>query len=688
MSTTPATGGPRIRQLPSQLINQIAAGEVVERPASVAKELIENSLDAGADRIDIDLEQGGIKLLRVRDNGCGIPREELALALSRHATSKIASLADLEAVVSLGFRGEALPSIASVAHLEISSRALGAEQAWVLRGDGGDLMAEPQPAAHPTGTTVEVRDLFYNTPARRKFLRAEKTELGHIDQVVRRFALARAETRFRLRHNGRPLFDLPAAPGEEGMRARLIQLVGEGFVEHALGLAEQAVGLRLHGWVATPAFSRSQADVQFFYVNGRLVRDKLVTHAVRQAFQDVLHHARHPAYVLFLELPAVMVDVNVHPAKQEVRFREGRQVHDFIFRALHRRLAAGALGAPGGFKDFRSQVDETNPLRAPDQGRVPPCQSDPDLAIAEGYGTWEASLDGQCLPRAVPSPFRARVASLGMPLAGLTDALSGQVTAGGLAGPAAEVAGGEEGLASIPPLGYALAQLLGIYILSQTADALIIVDMHAAHERITYERLKQSWTTSAGEAGVAWGMDESGDYVAVGPGVAQDGRMTGDGADARARPGHPGAGWLRRQPLLVPVALRVSEREAELAEVNRDFFARFGLNLDRVGAASLAVREIPVLLQGADPVALVRDLLADLVVHGRSDLIQERVNEVLARLACHRSVRAHRRLTLEEMNALLRELELTLRGDQCNHGRPTWVRLSLAELDRLFGRGR
>ncbi len=316
---------------------------MVERPASVAKELIENSLDAGADRIEIDLEQGGVKLLRVRDNGAGIPREDLALALSRHATSKIASLADLEAVASLGFRGEALPSIASVSRLEVRSRARDAEEAWSIRGDGGDRLDEPAPASHPIGTTVEVRDLFYNTPARRKFLRAEKTELGHIEQVVRRIALARQGARFRLNHNGRTLLDLPAAAGEEGMRRRLAQLAGEGFLEHALTVDEAAVDLRLQGWVAAPAFSRSQADLQFFYVNGRLVRDKLVTHAVRQAFQDVLHHNRHPAYVLYLELPPVLVDVNVHPAKQEVRFREGRQVHDFIFRALHRRLAEGEM---------------------------------------------------------------------------------------------------------------------------------------------------------------------------------------------------------------------------------------------------------------------------------------------------------------------------------------------------------
>ncbi len=630
----------RIRQLPAQLVNQIAAGEVVERPASVAKELIENSLDAGADRIEIDLEQGGVKLLRVRDNGSGIPREDLALALSRHATSKIASLADLEAVASLGFRGEALPSIASVSRLEVRSRARDAEEAWSIRGDGGDRLDEPAPAAHPIGTTVEVRDLFYNTPARRKFLRAEKTELGHIEQVVRRIALARQGARFRLNHNGRTLLDLPAAEGEEGMRRRLAQLAGEGFLEHALAVAEEAVDLRLQGWVAAPAFSRSQADLQFFYVNGRLVRDKLVTHAVRQSFQDVLHQSRHPAYVLYLDLPPLLVDVNVHPAKQEVRFREGRQVHDFIFRALHRRLAEGEMGRGVAALGVLDAGPGFGFGTGPAEPEAPPRQLPMSPRIAERRGDWLAHLD---LQRPDPAALSGVTGAgpVGALTAGLLDVRSG-------ARP------GAEELGEIPPLGYALAQLQGIYILSQAADGLVIVDMHAAHERIGYERLKQSW-----EAGLAEG----------GPG----GDLT------------PG---LRRQPLLVPVVVRVSEREADLAEASAGVLTRFGLVVDRVGEASLAVREIPVLLQGADAEGLLRDLLADLVVHGRSDMLQTRVNEILATLACHRAVRAHRRLTLEEMNALLRDMERTERADQCNHGRPTWIRLSLAELDRLFARGR
>jgi len=592
-----------IRMLPPQLVNQIAAGEVVERPASVAKELIENSLDAGARSIRIDAEQGGVKLLRVRDDGAGIPREELQLALARHATSKIADLGDLEAVATLGFRGEALPSIASVSRLELRSRAAGCGQAYAVASDGSDALGEPVPVAHPPGTTVEVRDLFYNTPGRRKFLRSEKTELGHLEQLVRRVGLARWELGLRLTHNGRSLLDLPSAEGDPRRRERrLCELVGAGFLEHALSLDETAVGLRLHGWVARPGFSRSQADLQFFYVNGRMVRDKLVAHAVRQAFQDVLHHGRHPAFVLYLELPPLLVDVNVHPAKHEVRFREARQVHDFIFRTLHRRLAGGAVAVPSG-----PTVDEP---AAPT--RLPPA------------------------PEPYQTPIRLRV---GEPPPDYRPSFAAQEP-----GPLASEAGAEAGHAATapPPLGYALGQLHGVYVLAQAADGLVVVDMHAAHERIGYERLKQAWAEGA----------------------------------------------VRGQPLLVPVVVAVSKREADLAERHAEDFTRLGLRVDRLGETSLAVREVPAVLRGADAEAMVRDLLADLVVHGTSERLREDVNGVLATMACHGAVRANRRLTLDEMNALLREMERTERADQCNHGRPTWVKLSLAELDRLFLRGR
>lgn len=601
----------RIRQLPAQLINQIAAGEVVERPASVAKELIENSLDSGADRIEIDAEQGGVKLLRVRDNGAGIPLEDLSLALSRHATSKIADLRDLESVVTLGFRGEALPSIASVSRLELTSRHRDADQAWCIRSDGSESAAEPIPSSHPVGTTVEVRDLFYNMPARRKFLRTDKTEFSHVEQLVRRVALARREVGIRLSHNGRSILELSAARAEAvSVERRLTELLGAGFLEHALAVEREAVGLRLHGWVASPGFSRSQSDLQFFYVNGRTVRDKLVGHAVRQAYRDVLHHGRHPAYVLYLDLPPALVDVNVHPAKHEVRFREGRQVHDFVFRTLHRRLADGTTQGDG-------QTAET---RMPDAGVALP--------------TLTPTMTDSPEPRQWPMPLRVAERPSGYRFSFETQRPPYSAETGVVQEPEAD--------GVFPPLGFALAQLRGVYILAQAQDGLVIVDMHAAHERIGYERLKQSWEH----------------------------------------------GQVRKQPLLVPVVVQVSPREADLAGSTGDLLGELGMGVDRMGESSLAVREIPAVLQGADAERLLRDLLSDLAVHGRSERIREEINGVLATMACHSSVRANRKLGLEEMNALLRDMERTERADQCNHGRPTWVKLSMQELDRLFLRGR
>jgi DNA mismatch repair protein MutL len=599
-----------IRVLPGHLVNQIAAGEVVERPASVVKELIENSLDAACSQVEIDLEQGGVKRLRVRDDGVGIPADELALALSPHATSKVGELSDLEAVATLGFRGEALPSIASVSRLTLTSRAEGAQTGFEVAVDGDGALGVPSPAAHPRGTTVDVRDLFYNTPARRKFLRTEKTELGHLDQVVRRIALARPELGLVLRHNGRTLLRLtPAGDDPAQVRQRLASLVGEGFAEQALWLDEQAVDLRLHGWVLRPAFSRSQPDQQHFYVNGRMVRDKLVTHAVRQAFSDVLHHSRHPAYVLFLTLPPRLVDVNVHPAKHEVRFREGRQVHDFIFRGLSRRLAAGALAQAGAGEQ----------VIVPSGGSLP----------GAGLPGWDAS------PR--PSvPVSGRLAL------GVAESAPGYGPRAGAqeTGPAAEGPPSESG--EPPPLGFALAQLHGVYLLAQSADGLILVDIHAAHERIGYEGLKAAW----------------------------------------------GAGGVTRQPLLVPVTVQVSPREADLLDAHLEALAQSGLVVDRLGPDTLRIREVPALLQGADLERLLRDLLSDLAVQGSSERVADTVNGILATMACHGAVRANRRLGPAEMNALLRAMERIERADQCNHGRPTWVRVTLGELDRLFSRGR
>ena len=600
----------RIHLLPSQLVNQIAAGEVVERPASVVKELVENSLDAGAQRIEIEVEQGGVKLLRVRDDGCGILREDLALALARHATSKIQDLNGLERVQTLGFRGEALPSIASVARVDLVSREQTEESAWRVSADGQGQVSAPAPASHPVGTTIEVRDLFYNTPARRKFLRTEKTELNHIEEAVRCEALSSLHVGFRLVHNRRDLFMLKPSAGGANWQERLSILLGPGFAENALEVHERAVGLSLRGWVARPTFSRSQADMQYFFVNGRVVRDRLVTHAVRQAFHDVLYQGRHPAYVLYLELDPGLVDVNVHPTKQEVRFREARQVHDFLFRALHRRLAEGVLGRvdTAGGQDATSVAPGTEVLATADARRPGAAiQSAIDLRVADTGQAYRLSFVAQRPPLPVSD---------------------------------AGVSGDAE--PTLPPLGMAMAQLHGVYVLAQARDALVLVDMHAAHERINYERLKRGWER----------------------------------------------GSLPSQPLLVPVSLRVGRREADLAEAKRELFASLGLVIDRLGSDSLAIREIPVILQGVDPAQLVRDVLADLAVEGSTERVPQAVNEVLATMACHGSVRANRGLTLDEMNALLRDLEQTERGDQCNHGRPTWIRLDMAELDRLFLRGR
>ena len=604
-----------IRRLPTQLVNQIAAGEVVERPASVVKELMENSLDAGARRIEIEIEQGGTKLIRVRDDGAGIPRDQLALALSRHATSKVASLEDLEAIGSMGFRGEALPSIGSVSRLRLVSRSQESEEAWELEGDGSDREAEPKPAAHPQGTTIEVRDLFFNTPARRKFLRTEKTEFNHIQGLVQRLALVRFDVGFTLQHNRKAIFSLPPCSDRQSREARIAELLGRAFLDNALYHEEQAGDLTLGGWIARPSFSRSQADMQYFYVNQRMVRDKLVTHAVRQAYQDVLYHGRHPAYLLFLSLDPRKVDVNVHPTKHEVRFRDSRSVHDFLFRGVHRALA-----------DTRPQA------QSPEQGQTQP-------AFTGSVAVSESPLQTAQSQREIPWRLAEPAAAY---RAGYEAQRPESITAAPSQAIPAEEPGLEGDGETAPPLGYALAQLHGVYVLAQNAQGLVLVDMHAAHERITYERFKQTYR----EGGIV------------------------------------------HQPLLVPVTVQVSPREADLAERLSEPLAQLGIEISRMGQGSLAVRGIPALLQGADAESLLRDLLSDLAEHGESRRLEREIDEVLATMACHGSVRANRKLTLEEMNALLREMERTERADQCNHGRPTWVQLGMAELDRLFLRGR
>lgn len=602
-------GPGRIRALPPQLVNQIAAGEVVERPASVAKELLENSLDAGARRITIEVEQGGVKLLRVRDDGHGIPADDLSLAISSHATSKLVGVEDLERVTTLGFRGEALASIASVARLRLRSRAAGETEAWELAGDGQGGWSDPEPTAHPEGTTVEVRDLFFNTPGRRKFLRTERTEFGHLETVVRRIGLSRDDVELRLVHNGKPVFTLPAGEAQAVRERRVAALCGRGFIEDSLHIEHSGAGLRLHGWVARPSFSRSQPDLQHFFVNGRMVRDRLVAHAIRQAYRDVLYGHRHPAYVLHLELDPALVDVNAHPQKHEVRFREQRLVHDFLFRTLHEALAhtrAGEDGATGGEPHPSAASLSPSPGSVAEAGPEPR-QAGMNLGPPSGHG------------RAYPQP----------PAFEQTHRIQEP-------SPASDPEDKE-----VPPLGFALAQLHGVYILAQSAEGLVVVDMHAAHERIVYERMKREFD----------------------------------------------AGAVMSQPLLVPVEFAVSVREADLAEEAAPELEGLGLEISRAGPETLMIRQVPVHLGNADPIQLVRDLLSDLAVHGQTRRLKESVDEVLSTMACHGSVRANRRLTVDEMNALLRDMEKTDRSGQCNHGRPTWFRLSMEELDRMFLRG-
>ncbi len=594
-----------IRQLPELLINQIAAGEVVERPSSVVKELLENSLDAGAQSIQVFLEQGGKRLLRVTDDGRGISKEELPLALARHATSKITSLEDLESVSSMGFRGEALPSIASVSRMTITSRTEAAEHAWQVKTANGTTQAAV-PAAGVNGTTVELHDLFYNVPARRKFMRTDRTEFSHVDELLKRFALARPDVGFQLQHNNRVVHQFPPARTDEAVLKRLEAVVGKEFVEHVLNINQQRGSLALRGWVAEPRYNRAQADRQFFFVNGRVIRDRLVAHAIRQAFRDVLFHGRHPAFVLFLEIPFASVDVNVHPQKHEVRFRDSRSVHDFLYSTLNHCLADVGVGSG---------------------------------ALRPGTDVHESDNTGQTGGWAEHQPVMP--ISVAEQVQSYAQLVSSPAGASGRAGGSAEFVSAQES-DGFPPMGYALAQLHGVYILAQNQHGLVLVDMHAAHERITYECLKS--------------------------GLEQDG--------------------IRSQNLLVPVTVHVSEREADMVEVHSSGLESLGIGCDRTGAQTVAVRKVPTLLQKADMTRLLQDVLSELVSDGESLKIESEMDEVLSSMACHGSVRANRQLNTAEMNALLRDMERTERAAQCNHGRPTWVQLDMQNLDRLFLRGR
>jgi len=600
----------RIQRLPPQLISQIAAGEVVERPASAVKELLENSLDAGATRIAVEVEQGGVRLIRVRDNGSGIPPDQLPLALARHATSKIASFDDLQHVSSLGFRGEALPSIASVSRLTLTSRTADEDTGWRVSGDGGEVTDEPAPAPHPVGSTVEVRDLFFNVPARRKFLRSERTEFGHIEENIRRLALSRFEVGFSLWHNQRSILNLEPAGNRQGWAQRIAELCGREFAAASIFFDRSEGGLRLWGWLGLPTVSRAQADLQYFLVNGRPVRDRVIAHAMRQAYQDVLYQDRQPAAVLYLELDPAAVDVNAHPAKHEVRFRESSTIHEFIRRTVQASLAEVRPGAaPPLVIQTGEQLGAVSAVGG-DQG-----------------GSGAAGPFGANPPR-LPLRVQERLSAYGQ----LHTTPSPEKPAGTV----------PETVAESPPLGYALGQLHGAYVLAENDAGLVIVDMHAAHERILYERLKTT--------------------------------LTGEG--------------LKTQALLAPVTLSVTPKERELVETHATLFAEAGLELAAMGPESVIVRQIPALLAGLDIAGLVRDMLADLVAHETSERVETAILTLLASLACHGAIRANRPLNLLEMNALLRDMERTDHSGQCNHGRPTWIQLTLDELDRLFRRGR
>ena len=583
----------RIRPLSEFVANQIAAGEVVERPASIVKELVENSLDAGASSIRVDIEQAGVKRIRVRDDGLGIHADDMPLAVARHATSKIAAAADLGEIATMGFRGEALASVASVARLAITSRLRDADSAWCLEVAGGEQLAH-RPAAHPPGTTVEVTDLFYNTPARRKFLKTERTESAHVQDAYRRVALANPGVSFELTAGARTLDHL--TPGSSADRVGAV--FGERFLSESTPIDESGGGMRLNGWIGLPTYSDSRPMRQRFFVNGRPVQDRLAAHAVRQAYRDVLFHGRHPVFVLFLTLDPSMVDVNVHPTKSEVRFRDSRDVHDFVFGKLSRAL-----------RDMRPGPTVTYPT------------DDRPHASAEAQRTFPFEHGER---RAVDSTSLA--------------SLFHEQDRGLELRDRAEL---PESSTGTPPLGFAVAQIHGIYILAENEQGLVIVDMHAAHERITYERLKT--------------------------------QLLGGAID--------------RQRLLVPLALDVTTTEADLIEARAGELEELGIAMERNGPASVVVREVPALLFDTDIEQLARDVLADFAAFGGSDVLIERQERLLAGTACHASIRANRRLSIAEMNALLRDMETTENAGQCNHGRPTFVMQPLDALDRLFLRG-
>ncbi len=630
-----------IHRLDERLINQIAAGEVIERPASLLKELLENALDAGATHIDIDVERGGIKSVVVNDNGFGIPENELALALSRHATSKLSQFEDLYRIDSLGFRGEALPSIAAVSKLTLNSKVGDANSGFEVDCFGSTDVSKPKPLARNTGTTVSINDLFYNTPARRKFLRTEQTEFKHMDQVVRKLALSRFDVGITFRHNGKVMLDCPIAVDEAAEDARIAAICGKPFQENAIrlnaqegdrvkgrgesGQTEQPAELQLWGWLGLPTFSRSQSDLQYFYVNGRAVRDPLIAHAVKRAYADVLYSGRYPAFVLYMQVDPATVDVNVHPAKTEVRFKDTRAVHDFVYRTLYRVIADLRPGDQVATVNINPQLEALAQM-----------QDEPGSSSSRNGSSLSSFVPNQ-EPRARQGAFRFSAEE--------------QMTAYDALRSAPASAGDTEADLSqevshdpddIPPLGYAIAQLKGVYILAESADGMVVVDMHAAHERINYEAMKQSFSSNA----------------------------------------------ISAQPLLVPVRILLSETDAALAMEHQGTFETMGFEIDLIGEDQLVVRQVPEVLSNADIATLIKDVISDLSELGVSDRIESTIHELLSTRACHGAIRANRQLSITEMNALLRQMEQAERIGQCNHGRPTWVSVSMDELDKWFLRGR
>ena len=639
-----------IQILSPRLANQIAAGEVVERPASVIKEMLENSIDAGATRIDIDVEEGGVKLMRIKDNGIGMSQQDLPLALARHATSKIKLLDDLEAVGTLGFRGEALASISSVSRLTMTSNDKDDHNGWAARTEGRDMAAELSPAPHPRGTTVEVHDLFFNTPARRKFYVQKKTEFNRIDDVVKQLALSRFDIGFELRHNQRSIRCFRPAQTDAERSRRVAQICGPAFMDHALSIDIERQGLRLWGWVALPAFSRSQADLQHFYVNGRSIRDRLIAHAVRQAYSDVLYHGRHPAFVLYLEVDPATVDVNVHPTKHEVRFRDHRMIHNFIYSSLHHALAdvrpedqlqhQSLSTSDNGVASVEQMTQQSAMSLAPTHSASPTFTSAAPVtsstSVSSGY------LPAKQANNQVKESLAFYESTQPNHVDSNADCVTLPHTQSDVSPKSAEPLISELPAESIiPPLGFAIAQLKGIYILSENNEGLIIVDMHAAHERIVYERMKQAVS----------------------------------------------AGTIQSQPLLVPLTLAASEKEVSCIEQQMEALLQLGFVIEAAGPESLLVRQVPVLLIKANIEQLLRDVMSDIIQYGSSERIQQHINSILGTMACHGAVRANRKLSIPEMNALLRDMETTERSGQCNHGRPTWTQFDLSEIDQWFMRG-